>query len=260
MKQQISVQELILEVGRRCNMHCDHCLRGPQENDAMSFETVTKVLDSVSRLGAITFTGGEPTLYADFICKVIDYIMAKQIDVYGFYIASNGKEVNAQLMFKLAEFYAYCEEIGGDAENLCSFDVSIGKDGLFHEEIPSLNLSLLKVFCFVHTRVDNPDSIIPEGNALENGLGSQCFKPFSYAFRMADDGSDVTSDYFETEDGPNVEMVYVNALGEILPDCDFSYDTQRGFITKNINECSLAEAIVYFNEQNASEEALSESA
>ena len=258
MKQQIFVQDLILEVGRRCNMHCDHCLRGPQEDVSMSFETATKALDSVSQLSTITFTGGEPTLYADFICKVIDYIMEKQIDVGGFYIASNGKEVNLQLMLKLAEFYYYCEEIYGDAEDLCRFDVSLGKDGLFHEEIPHRNLSLLKAFRFVGARTDDPDHIISEGNALKNGLGSS-YGWRRYAF-TTDDGFDVTTDYFETEDNPSVNMVYVNALGEILPDCDFSYDTQRGFITKNINNCSLAEVIAYFNEHNAGEEGLSKSA
>ena len=56
------VQDLILEVTRRCNMACEHCLRGDAQNMDMSTEVVDQILEHCDRIGAVTFSGGEPSL------------------------------------------------------------------------------------------------------------------------------------------------------------------------------------------------------
>ena len=61
------IQELILEVTRRCNMSCAHCLRGDAQALNMPREIIDKVLDSVESIGSVLFTGGEPSLNLEVI-------------------------------------------------------------------------------------------------------------------------------------------------------------------------------------------------
>lgn len=66
-RNEIFVENLCLEVTRRCNMGCAHCLRGNAEDLDMSHETIEQVLGQVDVIGQVTFTGGEPSLNVDAI-------------------------------------------------------------------------------------------------------------------------------------------------------------------------------------------------
>lgn len=39
--------QLILEVGRMCNMQCDHCLRGEMQDVSMRFEDAKRCLSQM---------------------------------------------------------------------------------------------------------------------------------------------------------------------------------------------------------------------
>lgn len=199
------VDQLILEVGRKCNMACPHCLRGEAQDVEMSFENAKFIIDQFDGIGNITFTGGEPTLYADFICKVIDYIIDNNKDVYGFYIASNGLIVDTNLMLHLAKFYGYIEEFNG--ENFSAYEIS---NDHYHDELEN-PLYMLKGFSFIHFRGDIKEEwLIDEGRANDNGIGHRSLNHEAHF-------------YF---DGDTVEQVYLNAKGFLLPGCDYSYVTQ----------------------------------
>ena len=203
-----NVSNLILEVGRKCNMQCDHCLRGPAENKTMSIETAIEAIDSFEYINQITFTGGEPMLYAKNIIKIIDYIIKNGKKVYGFYMATNGKFIDTSLLLKFAEFYAYCVENGGEDE-LCRIDLS---NDQYHEnvEIPTI----LKAFKFFGIR-GNISSLINEGYAELYEMGSRNLKR-EHSFYI---------DTYANES--TIDLVYVNARGFIYSDCDFSYKTQK---------------------------------
>ena len=40
------IQSLTLEVTRRCNLACEHCMRGDAQNVDMTYEMVDKILDN----------------------------------------------------------------------------------------------------------------------------------------------------------------------------------------------------------------------
>ena len=48
--------DIVLEVGRMCNLQCDHCLRGECENLTMPFEIAKKAIDLVTDIKTITFS------------------------------------------------------------------------------------------------------------------------------------------------------------------------------------------------------------
>jgi hypothetical protein len=233
----MDIRQLIIEVGRGCNMHCAHCLRGEAEEAEVKMEDVISLLNQVENIDEITFTGGEPTLYVDKIVEIIDYIMDNEIPTCGFYIASNGIIKSKKLMFKLAEFYEYCD---GDLEGYnCNYDVS--KD-IWHEEQAGYRnneLGWLRAFSFVKYRDEGKSEtkyLITEGRAAENGFGH----------RMLD-----TDKKFYMEDDETVELVYLNALGYLLPDCDYSYETQREMKPYHVDEMPLEEIIEKFNKEEA---------
>lgn len=61
------IQNLVLEVTRRCNMACEHCLRGDAQNMDMSKEIIDEVLKSCNGINSVTFAGGEPSLNISII-------------------------------------------------------------------------------------------------------------------------------------------------------------------------------------------------
>jgi len=70
------LRTIALELTRRCNLRCGHCLRskGGRETD-LPLALVTRVLDEARELNVprITFTGGEPTVHPEFgaLCQAI---------------------------------------------------------------------------------------------------------------------------------------------------------------------------------------------
>jgi len=58
-----------IEITRRCNLRCVHCLRNLGSDDGLTFGDVCNVIDQLVDLGCInlTFTGGEPFARRDFM-------------------------------------------------------------------------------------------------------------------------------------------------------------------------------------------------
>lgn len=54
----MQLNELILEITRKCNAHCDHCLRGNAQNIDMDDSIIDKALEGVDSIINVVFTGG----------------------------------------------------------------------------------------------------------------------------------------------------------------------------------------------------------
>ena len=48
MKIDISVNSLVIEVTRRCNMRCNHCIRGDAQNCDISIESIKKIAQTIN--------------------------------------------------------------------------------------------------------------------------------------------------------------------------------------------------------------------
>jgi hypothetical protein len=229
------ISELILEVTRKCNMKCMHCLRGDAENLDMTTETVDKILDQINAIGNISWTGGEPLLNKDLIIYSIDQIMHRQIEVSTFYLVTNGTLFDNELFLKLMEFYFYCQEPA-----YCRVNVSIDD---YHEEANEKYLTWWKGCAFYSNNHDRSNDfdfynrLIDTGLANENGIGS-----------IAPVIPDGLSCEFE-DDWGRIQVYgifYVNANGDIVADCDMSYEMQEYHIQGNVDniEEALKESLV----------------
>ena len=58
----LSIQELIIETTRKCNMACEHCLRGDVENVNIKSLYIRRLFSQIDNIDTLTITGGEPSL------------------------------------------------------------------------------------------------------------------------------------------------------------------------------------------------------
>ena len=138
--------QLAIEVTRKCNMHCAHCLRGQAENKDLSPDYLHQLLDQTDTIGSLTFTGGEPTLNLPIIAETLRYCKKHKIPVNDFYLVTNGKKITSKFLVLMMEWYAYCLECGGDGE--CS-GVALSKD-MYHDPIDAHNETMLRGLGFYH--------------------------------------------------------------------------------------------------------------
>lgn len=57
-----AIDYLSVEITRKCQLKCAHCMKGEAQNIDMSVEVIDKLLESVVSIGTLLFTGGEPTM------------------------------------------------------------------------------------------------------------------------------------------------------------------------------------------------------
>lgn len=232
------VAEMVLEVGRMCNLQCDHCLRGECENLTMPFEIAKKAIDLVTDINTITFSGGEPTLYGKEIAKIIDYIIASKKSVGAFYIASNGTLYSPELMRALVELYTYCRK-----KEMCYFDISTDR---YHKQSyaelhhkPLMFHPAYDAFSFVTRRGElKEDYVILEGRAKDNCYSDRTPK-YNAKFDLATWGADGKGNWYN-----ECEMMYVTAKGQISPNCDLSYDTFDELDLPNIKNINSTDELI----------------
>ena len=225
------VNELVIEITRRCNIACQHCLRGEPENKDISNETIDKLLDGIDTIGMITFTGGEPTLAVDRIRYVYDQIVARNIELHGFYIVTNGKIASKELMHVLIDLYALIDYLD---EGCATFTVS--QDQYHEDEVdPSDAIRLYGALRFFdpNHRKDKLKMLINEGRAVDSGLGERDALIDPIVIEEDDEGNP------ESIEG----TVYINALGDVVPSCDMSYQSQAESKLGNIHDKPLSAII-----------------
>lgn len=215
---------LVLEVTRKCNMGCEHCLRGHCQNLDMTIETAKNTLDKFEYISNLTFTGGEPTLNAKLIKWVAKYIKERDIGFGSFYVVSNGKEYSRDLVDACLDLWCLSEE-----KDFCGLSVSIDQFHSGFDKEAYLRYSALSFFNHDKECRDGMDRIIDRGNAQENGIGTFEKEVSEFDPRYADAiGNGESIDL-----GDNV--FYVNVNGDVVFDCDLSYEQQEEYKVGNIN-------------------------
>ncbi len=104
----VIIESVALEVTRRCNEKCSHCMRGEAQNIDMPKEIVDSLLEKERTLiSKLVFSGGEPLLNEDLIIYTIDKIINEAKLVLQIEITTNAKIYSKKLVNKLKEFKYY---------------------------------------------------------------------------------------------------------------------------------------------------------
>lgn len=214
MEKQYEIENLMLEITRRCNMTCNHCMRGDAQNIDMPYEVIDEILKNVRRIYTITFTGGEPFLKLDTINYFIDECERLGVEVSNFYIATNGTVQTKDMFMTIARLYAFCDDNSASC-------ISGSNDG-YHLDEWDVDWSMYEAFAFFTKRNKHPyekRSLINQGRA--EGLRdtvSPSFEPLTIEWE-----NDIRGTF------------YVNVNGEVMTCCDLSYDNQEQHIIGNVN-------------------------
>lgn len=250
----LAVTDLILETTRRCNMRCDHCLRGDAEGVDMTKQIINSVFSATKSVMTLTFTGGEPSLAPDLIRYALSCAKRHGTSVSEVYLATNGLEISEKFLSALRAWHMYClsqaaprseKYIGtdqirrvvdaGNAYEPMGVFVDISMDR-FHDDIPVENVLRLCSLPNVRTgkyRDSRDDGwVLHTGRAYWNGIGDpELDRPWAYGeqSQKLDIGLD----------GPGLAVfdgsIYVNALGQILKYCDYSYEDQDEHVLGEID-------------------------
>lgn len=97
------IKYLSLEITRKCNLKCEHCLRGDSRNESMSNQTISNVFKDVKEIDQILLSGGEPLLAIDQIRDVIIAIKENGILVHDIAIVTNCTLFNEEILQILNE-------------------------------------------------------------------------------------------------------------------------------------------------------------
>ena len=217
----IDIDNLVIEVTRRCNMLCPHCLRGDQQEKDISFEVLQKIADTFGYISTIAFTGGEPSLNSWAIDKFIDLCRSQEVGIGSFYIATNGKKYSDRFLKSLMNLWIYCDD------NEVS-QVTVSRSD-FHEDQDEREIEKIKCFRFVDERENLTEKyLIAEGRALDNFYCRINREP----------------DKFEIEDDQIIGgSLYITVDGDIIPGCDFSYDRMEEEKVGNILKDDIMEVL-----------------
>ena len=101
---ELYIEHLAIEVTRKCNMKCEHCLRGAAQRKTINNTYIYKILSFIDNISSLTLTGGEPTLAMDTLEHIRECITYSNCNVGNFYMVTNGKAINVE---KLANWIYY---------------------------------------------------------------------------------------------------------------------------------------------------------
>ena len=213
----ISIYNFVLEVTRRCNMACPHCMRGEAENCDITPEIIDAALEGVTNIDSIVFTGGEPTLNIPAIEYTLQAVKARGIYVGSFYIVTNGKVITEEFLNACIRWYAYCYSCDSECCKELS-GVAISKD-VFHEDIPEENEGLLRALSFFDGESKKTDW--SKAYLYNKGRAKNLT-----SFKKRPDGWTDSIDVERTDDGYVVSegALTITANGEVMPFCDYSFE------------------------------------
>lgn len=101
----MNIPNLIIEVTRKCNMACPHCLRGDAEKISFDYKMLPNVFSGIDYIDTITFTGGEITVALPTFEKIVEYICTRNIKFGNFYIKTNLKKVSKKFLLLVDMLY-----------------------------------------------------------------------------------------------------------------------------------------------------------
>lgn len=101
---------LSLEITRRYNLNCAHCMRGKAQECDMSYSIIDNLLLQTNEIEKVLFTGGEPFLALDRMSYFLEKIKRNHIPLYGLQIITNGTCFSDESIKNIEDYSDYIEK------------------------------------------------------------------------------------------------------------------------------------------------------
>ena len=215
-----SCGSFVIEITRRCNMGCAHCMRGDAQNVDISEKVIDAALSKVESISSLTLTGGEPSLNIPAIRYITKRLKDLNIPLGSAYIVTNGKEVSNDFIFACLELFMLADEPEYNG-------LALSQD-VFHEDVPMENVSKLRQLTAFTGEDKNTDfdrvPLLDLGRA--RNLNSFAKRgPVHDAFTAIVDNGIL--DLSES-------TLTVTVNGDLLTECDYAYDDTDGICIGNV--------------------------
>ena len=144
-KHYLNYDGLSLEITRRCNLDCAHCMRGDPQDMDMSREVIDALLDNIKVVKIINLTGGEPLLAPDVIEYLVDQIIERQLMVLDIGLVTNGTIVDDRAIRVIRALNRYSEYLNNVIKGELKLEENIPcvigvSDDIYHDNIRTINI------------------------------------------------------------------------------------------------------------------------
>lgn len=236
-----------IEISRKCNLNCAHCMRGDARNVSVSMDLVSRLFDEVVIADVLVISGGEPFLCYEEIKSLCEIIKIKCVQISTIMIVTNGT-IYDERIYKLLEknFENVKVDLSVDSFHNDSMH-EIYKDGISSSANPRLNptciddvldnIGLHAESPYFGKFIGNPRKVINIGRANDIDYPKVPFEPLGYFWT---DLSHLVQLKNVLGVGPRI---YMDALGYIT-EGDSSYDIREELSLGNIGTMSLSEMVL----------------
>lgn len=199
-------KDLCIEITRRCNMSCAHCMRGNAQNIDIEHRYIKNLLKHFQHIQHLNITGGEPSLNTKAMRYILKQLKLYNIHVYSIYIVTNGSlsSISKEFINICSELYEYQEE---KDENHHMLEMSDDKfhNSHYHPKV----ISTLSQYPFFGLRNQAKDIFLFKEGRCITGYPNPIHDIYL-----------TTTNYVYGD-------VYLNAEGKILSNGDLSYQRQQ---------------------------------
>lgn len=192
-----------VEITRDCNIQCKHCLRGPKKKVTMSDEHIVKTVEFINKFDVIdvSITGGEP-----FMCIDKTICLARLLRDHHVFLSTNAtKRISDNEMELLLAALGDDSHIQISDDHHHAQTYGSRREWAMNNFKEFLDLNGVEYSC---TKRYTNNFVIKEGRAKEWG------------------NKEMTGE----------EIVYINALGEILMGCNWSYQSQKSKVVTTLDD------------------------
>ena len=175
---ELYIKNLCIEITRRCNMRCAHCMRGDAESVDISLKHISNLLRHVRYIHHFNITGGEPSLNVRAIRHILERVRAYGITVNDFYIVTNGSATSRSEEFieACAALYEYQEEKEQDSGHMLEMS-----DDRFHDPAEhAATLAALSPYPFFGVRGQAERIFLFREGPQHGGVSEPCSWDLSY--------------------------------------------------------------------------------
>lgn len=139
----ITLQNLSLEVTRRCNLMCGHCMKGQCRNEDMSDKVIDDTFKQIDTIGRLFLTGGEPTLAYGVLESIIQAVKKYNVRVMEWGMDTNGTMYDPKFYKLLTELENICRKLGRNSNEMKG-TICISTDE-YHTQAIKQNKTLTRV-------------------------------------------------------------------------------------------------------------------
>ena len=241
----IIYRELGIELTRRCNEKCEHCLRGPAETVDLSKDVIDALFDNnyIYLIENLLLSGGEPTMNGESLSYLVDKLIEKKVIVGSYRVIINGTYYDERFGSAIRKLHNYVDSIGWNRKYNVMRSERFGSIGIsqdqFHKSYDPVVLEKIKELpstLYILGKEYKSSTILPYGRANDNDLSN---RKKDYSSLFITDDSFIILKYGEP--GVEFKKQYICANGNVCLDPNYPFKVLDEFNIGNVLDRPIPE-------------------